>query len=66
MHALLYLLILFIWLHWVFVAARGLALFATSRGYSLVAVHRLLIVVAWTSVVWLIQYSGSLVVARRP
>ena len=38
---------LFIWLRWVFVAARGLSLVAASRGYSLLrAVHRLLIVVA--------------------
>ena len=34
------------WLHWVFFAARGLFLFAVSRGCSLVAGHRLFIVVA--------------------
>ena len=34
------------WLHWVFVAARGLSLVAESRGYSLVAVCGLLIAVA--------------------
>ena len=58
MHAPLYLLILFIWLHRVFVAARGLSLVAESRGYSLAAVHRLLSAVARTSVVavqWLIS-----------
>ena len=37
---------LFFWLHWVFVAARGLSLVAVSRGYSFVAVRGLLIVVA--------------------
>ena len=36
---------LFIWLHWVFVAARGLSLVAV-RGLSLVAVSGLLTVVA--------------------
>ena len=33
------------WLCWVFVAVHGLSLVAESRGYSLVAVHRLLIAV---------------------
>ena len=33
-------------LHWVLVAVCRLSLVAVSRGYSLVAVHRLLIVVA--------------------
>ena len=37
---------MYVWLHWVFIAARGLSLAAASRGYSFVAVHRLLIVVA--------------------
>ena len=53
-----YLLISFIWLRWVFVAARGLSLVAESRGYSLGTVHRLLLAVTWTSVVavqWLIS-----------
>ena len=27
-------LIIYFWLHWVFVAVRGLSLFAASRGYS--------------------------------
>ena len=34
------------WLCWVFVAAHGLSLFVASRGHSLVAVLRLLTVVA--------------------
>ena len=34
-----------LWLHWVFIAVRGLSLVVVSRGYSLVAVHGLLIVV---------------------
>ena len=34
------------WLHWVFIAARGLSLVVASRGYSLVEVHGLLIAVA--------------------
>ena len=33
------------WLHWVFIAIHGLSLVAVSRGYSLVAVRGLLIVV---------------------
>ena len=36
----------YFWLCWVLVAARGLSLIAASRGYPLVAVNRLLIVVA--------------------
>ena len=46
-------LFIYFWLHWVFrvvlrfsVAALGLCLVMVSRGYSLVAVPRLLIVVA--------------------
>ena len=34
------------WLLWVFIATRGLSLVEASRGYSLAAVHQLLIVVA--------------------
>ena len=45
---------LFFWLHWVFVAARGLSLVAVSWGLLFVAVHGLLIAVA------------SLVVEHRP
>ena len=37
---------IYIWLRWVFVAARGLSLVAVSGGYSFLAVHRLLIAVA--------------------
>ena len=40
-----HLFIYLFWLHWVFVAARGLSLVVASRGYS-VAVRRLLIAVA--------------------
>ena len=34
------------WLHWVFIAARGLSLVVASRDSSLVEVHRLVIAVA--------------------
>jgi len=34
------------WLLWVFIATRGPSLVEASRGYSLAAVHQLLIVVA--------------------
>ena len=34
------------WLLWVFIATSGLSLVEVSRGYSLAAVHQLLIVVA--------------------
>jgi len=37
---------IYFWLLWVFVAVRGLSLVAMSRGYSLVAVRRLLITLA--------------------
>ena len=37
---------IYFWVHWVFVAASGLSLAAVSRGYSLVAVCRLIIAVA--------------------
>ena len=39
-------LFVYFWLHWVFMAACGLSLVVASRGYSLVAVCRLLIAVA--------------------
>ena len=39
-------LFLYLWLHWVFVAACGLSLVVQSKGCSLVAVQRLLITVA--------------------
>ena len=39
-------LFFYCWLHWVFVATDGVSLVAENRGYSLVAVHRLLFVVA--------------------
>ena len=42
----IYFKIYFFWLHWVFVAVCGLSLVAASRGYTLVAVGRLLIAVA--------------------
>ena len=35
----------FLWLHWVFVAALRSSLVAVSRSYSLVAVHRPLVAV---------------------
>ena len=36
----------FFWLCWVFVSVCGLSLVVTNRGYSLIVVHGLLIVVA--------------------
>ena len=38
------LLFIYCWLRWVSVAACGLSLVAGNRGYSLVAVHRLIAV----------------------
>ena len=35
---------IYFWLYWVFVTVHGLSLAVASRSYSLVAVHRLLIV----------------------
>ena len=42
----LFILFIDFWLHWVFVAARGLSLVVASGGYSSVAVRGLLIAVA--------------------
>ena len=58
-------------LHCVFIAACGLPLVAVSRGYSLVAVNGLLIVVASLflstgSRVHRLQHAGSVVVALGP
>ena len=41
------LFISYFWLHWVFVAMHRLSLVAVSRGYTLIAVHWLLTVVAF-------------------
>ena len=49
----------FFWLLWVFVVARGLSLVAESGGYSLVAVHRLLIAVASLVVVHGLSNCGT-------
>ena len=38
-------LFIYFWLHWVFVAGCQLSLVAASKGYSLIVVHGLLIVV---------------------
>ena len=37
---------MYLWLHWVFIAARGLSLVAESMGYTVVVELRLLTVVA--------------------
>ena len=37
---------MYVWLHWVFTAVHGLSLVVASRGYSLVVVCGLIIVVA--------------------
>ena len=39
-------LFIYFWLLWIFIAERGLSLVAKSWGYSLIVVHRLLVVVA--------------------
>ena len=51
---ILYILFIYFWLCWVFVAAQGLCLVAASGGYSPVSVHGLLIEVAS-----LLQGTGS-------
>ena len=43
---------LYFWLHWVFLAVRGLSLFAMSGAYSLVAVRGLLIPVVSLFLLW--------------
>ena len=48
---------LYFWLLWVFTAAHGLSLVAASRGRSLVAVCRLLLL-------WLLIVAASLVAER--
>ena len=42
----IYLLLLLFWLHWVFIAARGLFSSCGGRGLLVIAVHELLIAVA--------------------
>ena len=42
----LFILLIYFWLRWVFIAACGLSLVAASRGYSFIAVRGLLIAVA--------------------
>ena len=51
---LIFIYLLYFWLCWVFLAARGLPLVVASRGYSVVAEHGLLLAV--TS---LVAESGS-------
>ena len=53
------------WLCWVFVAVRGLSQAEASRGCSLVAVPRLLIVVASPVVEHGLYSAGSAVVVHR-
>ena len=48
-------ILFFFWLCWVFIAAQGLSLVTVSRGSSLVAVHRFLIVVAS---LWALGHAG--------
>ena len=50
----IFIYLLYFWLYWVFLAARGLPLVVASRGYSVVAEHGLLLAV--TS---LVAESGS-------
>ena len=50
MNTSILLLLLFFWLCWVFIAMHGLSSIAASRNYSLVAVHGLLIVMAFLAV----------------
>ena len=54
-----FILFLYFWLCWVFVAEWGLSLVVTSGGSSLVAVHGLLIVVASLAMEWRLQGTWS-------
>ena len=58
-------ILFYFWLCWVRVAAQGLSLVVRRGGYSLVAAHRLLIVVASLFVVQGLQSLGSVVVTHR-
>ena len=55
-------LIIYFWLHWVFVAARGLSLVAASRGYS--SLRGLLIAVASRCRAWVLGTWASVVVTH--
>ena len=55
--------VIYFCLHWAFVAVHGLSLVAASRGYFLVAVHRLLIAVASLVVAPRLKSIGSVVLA---
>ena len=54
----LFIYLFYFWPHWPFVAASRLSLIAGSRGYSLIAVHRLLTAVASHCRVWTLGYAG--------
>ena len=49
----IYILLIYFWLHCVFIAAHGLSLVAVSGSYSLVEVHGLLVVVTSLGEHWL-------------
>ena len=51
-------IIFYFWLHWVFIAGYELSLDVVSRGYSLVMVHKPLIVVASLAVEHGLESSG--------
>ena len=48
-HCFFSLIFMYLWLHWVFVAACGLSPVVASGTYSLITVHMLLIVVAFVA-----------------
>ena len=54
----------YFWLHWVFIAARGLSLVAVSRGYS--SLRCACFSLWWLLLLWSmgLQRMGSVVVAR--
>ena len=61
----LFILFIYFWLRWVFVAARGLSLVVASGGLLFIAVCRLLIVVASRCGAWALGMRASVVVACR-
>ena len=61
----MYLLNVFVWLHWVFVAGHGFSLVVASGGSSLAAVHGLLIAVASRCRARALGSAGSVAVVHR-
>ena len=64
--SIIYVFIIYFWLCWVFVAVQGLSLVAESGGSSLVAVCRLLIMVASRRRAQAIEHAGFRSCVHRP